>query len=488
MRTLCPSIARSLLFATLLVSLWAPAARAEVLASADLRIEGATLEVITPSPVTVQLGTAALVQTRFGGRTNGDAPIIDGVLAVAELTGPGIATAVQVVTAPGHAFQVAGLSEEGVYYLQNIRLMKGDQLLQTAEPSLVVIQATNALQTTITVRQLTPDELRARGITIDASAYDVYEYTFSFLVDGKTVQIPYPVIINRLTHEVAPVSRESDYHLPNDSASAPPRWNPPASTPFDLAPSAGFGPGEAQDPVPGGGGTRPSVHAAIVMPASLAVLHQFFVVALVVTNSSPAGSQVKIDSITATIAIPNQLRVVKSDPAVSFGQPVTIVDAKNGVSFLVAQQQGNAEWTVEGLKAGTYTLNLDVNATFKSPGQPDVPLHAKPSASVVVHDARFNIAFSHPDTVRKGVRYSTYTFVTNSSDSSQDIVLKDGGIPFCSNGAFLKNVCRIDGTPSEFALHLEPGQTKSVQNKLQSGLTGHIFATAASIDGSDSAI
>jgi hypothetical protein len=487
LRTLRPSITSCIARAIVFFLLLAPGAFAQVLTTADLRIEGASLEVVTPGPVTVQLGTAAIIQTRFGGKLNDEAPVVEGLSALGDLIGPGISTPVSIVTAPGHAFQVAGLSQEGVYYLQNIRLMKGDQLLQTAEPSLVVIQVTNALQTTVTVHQLTAEEMRARGISFDPSSYDVFEYTFSFLVDGKTVQIPYPVVINRLTHEVTPLAHESPYQLPANQQQAPPRWNPPPPIGFELTPSASFTPAP-DDPQQNPANGRPSVHAAIVLPSSLAVLHQFFAVALVVTNGAPAGSNVTVDSVTASIAIPNQLRVVKSEPAVSFGQPVTIVDAKNGVSFLVAQQQGGAEWTVEGLKAGTYTLHLDVNATFKSPGQPDVQLHAAPSASVVVHDARFNITFSHPDTIRKGLPYSTYTFVTNTSDSSQDIVLKDDGIPFCSNGGFLKNVCRIDGTPSQFSLHLEPGQTKSVQNKLQSGLTGHIYATAASIDGSDSAI
>jgi Bacterial Ig-like domain/F5/8 type C domain len=472
------------------LTLWAvPAARADVLTSADLQIQGASLTVVTTT-ATVQLGSPALIQTAFGGKTNDDAPVIPGAQALGDLIGPGISNPVTVATAPGHQFQVAGFTAEGVYYLQNIRLVdRNGNLLQSAVPSYAVIQVTNALQTTVTVRQLTPDELRARGITVDPSNYDVYEYTFSFLVDGKTVEIPYPVIINRTTHEVQPVQQEDPYHLPSDRQSAPPRWNPPASIPFDLAPDADFSPSpQSPDPAQDSLPSRPSIHAAIVIPNSLAVLHQFFAVALVVTNGAPAGSGVTLDSITATIGAPNELRIVKSDPAVSFGQPVAISDGKTGATFLLAQAQGNAEWTVEGLKPGTYTLHLDVAATFHSPGQRDMALAAHPSASVVVHDARFNITFSHPDVVNKGVPYTTYTFITNTSDAAQDITLSDAGLPLCSTGGFTKNICRVDGTPSSFPVHLEPGETKSVQYKLKPGMTGHVFATAASIDDANSAI
>ena len=472
------------LIATL--ALFAPASRADLLTSAELKIEGTSLRVLNPT-ATVQLGTPALIQTEFGGKTNDEAPVIEGALVLGDLIGPGISTPITMSTAPGHAFQVAGLSEEGVYYLQNIRLTKSGQLLQTATPSYAVIQVTNALQTTVTVRQLTPEELRARGITVDPSNFDVYEYTFSFLVDGKTVQIPYPVIINRITHEVSPVVSETPYKLPDDLAKAPPRWNPPVNVPFEL--ESGFDsvtppPGGETDPDPA---PRPQIHAAIVVPNSLAVLHQFFAVALVVSNGAPNGSNVTLDSITAAISAPNQIRIVKSDPPVSFGQPITIT-GPGGVTFLAAQAQGQAEWTAEGLKAGTYTLNLDVQATFHSPGQKDIPLAAHPKATIVVHDARFNITFSHPDTVNKGVVYTAYTFITNTSDSAQDIVLRDSGIPDCVNGTQKNYVCRVAGTPSSFDVHLEPGQTKSVQSKLMSGLTGHVFATAASIDGESSAI
>src|SRR5262249_60103839 len=114
---------------------------------------------------------------------------------------------------------------------------------------------------------------------------------------------------------------------------------------------------------------------------------------------------------------------------------------------------------------------------FHSPGQPDIPLEATPKASIVIHDARFNITFSHPDTIRKGLQYSTHTYITNVSEAAQDITLSDNGLPTCSSGGTRAYVCRVHNTPSSFSLHLDPGETKTVGLKLQSSFTSHVFVT-----------
>ncbi|HEV8432160.1 MAG TPA: Ig-like domain-containing protein, partial [Thermoanaerobaculia bacterium] len=464
-------------------------ARPDVVAKADLQIQGSSLALVD-TIVTAQLGTTAFVHTSFGGLQDDQVPVIDGLSAAGDLVGPGITTPIPFTTQPGHAFLITGLSQEGTYYLQNVRLLAKGQLQQLASPSTAAIQVTNALQTTVTVRQLTPDELRARGITVDPSNYDVYEYTFSFLVDGKTVSIPYPVIINKTTHEIEPLTREDPYNLPSDTSQLPPRWAPPGGGNIIITPDfLDFGSTPSQsDSDPRNERPKPQIHCAIVIPNSLAVLHQFFAVGLIVANGAPAGSNVTLDSIGATIDVPNQLRVANVAPPTAFGQPVTITDPNTGATFLIAQNSGKAEWTLEGLKPGTYTVNLDVKATFKSLGQPDVPLESRPQATVIVHDARFNITFSHPDMIRKNLPYSTYTYITNISDAAQTITLSDQGLPTCSSGGYLANVCRVDTSPSSYSLTIQPGETKSVQYELQSSLTGHIYATAASIDGDSSVI
>src|SRR5436190_3976471 len=159
-------------------------ASAQMIASADLQIQGVGLKVITVSAST-GLDIPVAIQTEFGGKQNDDAPAVEGLLAVGELTGPGIDSPIRLETAPGHKFQIPGLSREGVYFLQNIRLMKGSDFLQAATPAVATITVSNLLQTSVRVKQLTPEEIRARGISIDARNFQVFEYTFSFLVNGQ---------------------------------------------------------------------------------------------------------------------------------------------------------------------------------------------------------------------------------------------------------------------------------------------------------------
>ncbi|MGZ4810383.1 MAG: hypothetical protein ACXV7D_13745, partial [Thermoanaerobaculia bacterium] len=63
--------------------------RADQIAAADLQIQGVGLKVITVS-ATTGLDVPAQIQTEFGGKQNDDATVVEGLLAVGDLTGPGI--------------------------------------------------------------------------------------------------------------------------------------------------------------------------------------------------------------------------------------------------------------------------------------------------------------------------------------------------------------------------------------------------------------
>jgi hypothetical protein len=452
-------------------------AQAQHIASADLQIQGVGLRVITVS-VTTGIDIPASIQTEFGGKQNDEAPAVEGLVAVGELDGPGIELPIRLETAPGHKFTIPGLSREGVYFLRNIRLMKGTEFLQSATPSIATITVSNLLQTAVKVRQLTPEELRARGITIDARNYEVFEYTFSFFIDNQLVEIPYPVIIDKRTREVRPLPKETPFVLPPIQNVIPPRWSPPGIYSFGLGPGGEL-PEEEQAPEGGGGGGRPSIPAALVIPNNLAVLHQFFAVTLMVTNGAPEGSSVTLDGVTAMIRTPTELKVVKSIPAAAFNQPIPVVDATTGVTFLVAQAKGDVDWTIEGLRPGTHTLEVEVRATYKSPGQADFPLKGTVRASIVVHDPRFNITFSHPDTVRKGIDYTTYSFITNMSAVAQTIRVGTT-LQTCAQSP-LANVCRVDDSPEVAELTIPSGEMRMIEYKLRPSVTGSVFATAGSV-------
>ncbi|HVT45346.1 MAG TPA: Ig-like domain-containing protein [Thermoanaerobaculia bacterium] len=474
--------------ALLLSALMTPALRAQDIARADLTIQGLGLEIVDVA-ITTGVDIPATIQTAFGGRSNDEAQFVADLFAVADLTGPGIDLPIQLRTAPGHRFQLPALPQIGVYHLQNVRLVRGDdEFLQYAIPSFATITVSNTFSTKIRIRQLTAEEIRQRGISIDARNYDVYEYILTFIVGGEEVEIPFPVIVDPRTHQAIPLPSENPYRLPSVGTTQPPRWTPPTTIPLELGED-----GDLPSPVPrspdsSGSVRRPSIPAAIVIPNSIAVLHQFFAVALVVTNEAPAGSSIVLDSVTATIQTPSGLRVVKSEPAVSLGQSVPIVDSSSHATFLIAQAEGSAEWTLEGLRPGTHSGNVEVRATYKSPGQVDFPLKGRAPFSIVVQDPRFHITFSHPDAVRQGIEYSTFAFITNTSSAPQTIRLNTR-VPSCSQfgggmaGAGDLYVCRTGSTPESVDIEdIAPGEMRTVAFRLRPGVTGRVFATGGSVD------
>ncbi|HXI13733.1 MAG TPA: RHS repeat-associated core domain-containing protein [Thermoanaerobaculia bacterium] len=267
------AVAAAALALSLLVS--SPASSAEI-AKADLEIRGSasSLTVVTIS-ATTGIDIPVAIQTAFGGKQNDEAPLVEGLTAVAELTGPGLESPIRLETAPGRQFQIPGLSREGNYLLQNIRLMRGAEFLQSATPAVVSIAVANVLQTKVRVRQLSPEELRARGITVDARNFDTFEYTFSFFVNGQTVEIPYFVNIDRTTRAVLPVANETPYALPPITAVKPPRWTPPTAIPTELVEDVPYTPRPPDVEASGRPQFRPSIPAALIIPSSIGVLHQF---------------------------------------------------------------------------------------------------------------------------------------------------------------------------------------------------------------------
>src|ERR1051325_8984868 len=137
-------------------------------AKANLDILGLALEV-DRNPVTTAVDIPAYVQTKFGGKSGDDAPPAPGMSALGELTGPGIDTPITLAATPGHPFALPALHDKGEYALQNIRLVgTSGEFLQQAIPSFAIINVSDVLKTEIRVRQLTPEELRERGIQVDS--------------------------------------------------------------------------------------------------------------------------------------------------------------------------------------------------------------------------------------------------------------------------------------------------------------------------------
>src|SRR5512141_2862490 len=81
--------------------------------SATLQIQGVSLEIETTS-VTTPIDVGTTIHTRFGGKSGDAAPSVEGLVAVGDLTGPGLDSPIQLTTSPGYDFHVPGLARAGL--------------------------------------------------------------------------------------------------------------------------------------------------------------------------------------------------------------------------------------------------------------------------------------------------------------------------------------------------------------------------------------
>src|SRR5438270_1335163 len=145
---------RTLTLVIVLAALIAPVGNAGQIDSANLLINGATLEV--PASVDTGADIPAVIQTTFARKMNEDVPET-GLTAVGDLTGPNLDAPVMLTTRPGGKFTLPPLHEQGDYTVLNIRLVdsKGS-FVQYAAPAFTVVHVVGTLATQVTIHQLTP--------------------------------------------------------------------------------------------------------------------------------------------------------------------------------------------------------------------------------------------------------------------------------------------------------------------------------------------
>ena len=117
----------------------------------------------------------------------------------------------------------------------------------------------------------------------------------------------------------------------------------------------------------------------IVIPGNVGYLKQFFSAQLYVTNGTPAGSGLTVDSVTGTIMLPpgaDQVVGTSDDPLalptlITGPQPPTMnilgpgPDGKPTVGTLNPGDTGTGDWTIRGDKEGYYTINFGIAATLE---------------------------------------------------------------------------------------------------------------------------
>jgi len=469
------------------LGLWA---QSPPLASGQLEIRGNRLTLyadaassVTDAEQTINIGERAAVRTCFGGPTvpcgslvAGD-PRIAGLLVEAELSGPELPEPLPLTTVPGGTFVLPGFQQEGEYSLENIRLVGAEtgQVIALAEPSLAILHVRQIVLTSATVRQLSLEELRARGIELTEENFQAFDFAVGFAFGSQVVEINFPVTFEgqSTVGGVAKPQVNLD-DLPPGIVDEVARWKPPTIVPFRLAPSEGLAAeqldiGREEVEV-----LEFPVYGVIVLPGTVTYLNQFFEASLLVANGAPANSQAALQNLRAAIRLPagNALRLARTEPPVTPGQDVPVL-AENGGQTLFPSEQGKASWTVEGLKPGTHSIFMDLQADLVRPGRDPLPLSSRSQAAVEVVDARFHLTFSHPDVVREGEAYTLYVTVANESLATQNLVsvlLKrlnlSGAHPADDNDDLLRQI-----------ESLRPGESETLEFDLVSDITGQVVAT-----------
>jgi len=455
------------------------------IATGALKIQGNRLTIYadaqtTDADQTVNVGERARVRTCFGGVDAacgsvfpGD-PRIAGLLVRGELTGPEVPQPVVLETVPGGTFILPGFQQEGDYRLENIRLVEEStgEVLATAEPSLAILHVREILLASATVRSLSLAELHARGITFTAENFQAFNFAVGFAFGDEIVEIELPIVYSGYG-TVQPLDKPHVVldGLPANVAHVVERWQPPNIVPFKLEQddTGGLRAEEEEDE-----DLHLPLFGAIVLPGTVSYLNQFFEAKLIVANGAPAGSGANLEQVVGSLRLPpnNVLRVAATDPAVGPGQAVPVVDPAGG-RILSPGEQGAAAWTVEGLVAGTWTLQMDITANLVRPGRDPFPLLSRIQAAVEVVDARFNLSFSHPDVVREGEEYTLYVTVTNLSRAAQNLITVD------LDEAHITGAHRADPNDNlkRTIQTLTPGQSETLEYRLVADLDGKVVAT-----------
>ncbi|HVO49914.1 MAG TPA: hypothetical protein VMV60_02885, partial [Thermoanaerobaculia bacterium] len=433
----------------------------------------------TDAEQTINVGESARVRTCYGtaGACGAAAPgSVPGLEVVGDLSGPELPQAIPYETVPGGTFFLPGFQREGDYLLSNIRLVETatGRVLANAEPSVATLHVRQILLASASVTRLTLADLQARGVTITQQDFNAFKFAVGFVFSGTTVTIELPVLYNgNGTTQMLSGPTVNLGGLPPAIASAVARWQPPNIVPFQLNATA------PRTPTPGGTDeevTDPEfpLYGAIVLPGSVSFLNQFFDAKLIVANGAPNGSGATLQNVTAAMRLPSGdvLRLAATSPPVAVGQKLPVLEA-NGQGPIGPGEQGTASWTIEGLLPGTHVLRMEIEADLARPGRGILATGGVVQAAVEVVDARFQLAFNHPDTVRTGEPYSLYVTVTNLSRATQNLVTVDlatenisGAHKADEQESFAKTIPTLD-----------PGASETLEYRLVADVTGTCVAT-----------
>ncbi|MCP4654916.1 MAG: hypothetical protein GY856_05800, partial [bacterium] len=457
---------------------------AEEIGFAELRIEGTTLRV-DPLSHTVDLDMPTVINTHLDGYDPELGTLPPDLRVVGDFSGPEIDGVLLLETVPNEPFRIPALRVGGDYELANIRLVQGDQVLAYAEDDLASILVTQILLTSVSSRALTDDEIRSYGLVLDGENYQALNLTFAFNVAGRTVEYNMPVVYDLYGPNVRFRGLPS-VQLPMFGGSGNTvrdyRFTPPRLVPFSVklpesereeVPTGGCDPsnGSCRDRLP----PEFSMVGMILFPTEISLLHQYFSVVLSVQNGAPEGDLLVVRDLMAKINLPSGLRLGETEPPTLLGTP-TPVRTADGDHRIEGQEQGDAEYLIEGTEAGTYVVRFDMEGFLEGLPGGVQRITGEAKGAVMVHDPYLSVRVAHPQTVREDIGYMVYFTVTNLGNAPVNnisIALPPAalsGVEILPEGGEVHYTKEIGS--------LLPGDSEVVGFPIQSKLTGRIISTA----------
>jgi len=430
------------------------------LASLDYHIGGTFMQV-TPTTLAVPKGIpgSVLVSVFSGGSTNNAAvtQLTSGAYVQAVIRGPGFPAPQVLVSKPNAPLSLPPINLSGNYELDSIALVDavtGQVRLQGTPSSVPVNVFDQLLISSVTSQPLTLDQIQAAGISIDESSFSAVQFNVSFVLNGQTIPVSFPV--------VSPTFTDSTELIPADEVDA--RLKQAASINQQISSTIVQLPASLQQAAnlniqlqglnfqvadPGSpaslGLSIPPIPALMVIPGNIGFLHQFFSVQIFTENGAPVGSGLSVGDIMAQLQLPpgpdgivstnydqpgdDPLRFAKIGnkpgpstlPVVDPG-PGGQLGSSNNITTLQPGETGQAVFYVEGLQEGLWVMNLKLTANLFGLAAGSVPVTAQAAGSVLVRNPSFSLTFTHPNVVRVSEPYTASITVLNTGITPANLV------------------------------------------------------------------
>lgn len=442
-------------------------------------------------------GSLMVEITTADGRPHPDATAISrGKHIEAVLRGPAF-PAYRLLGLPNEPLMLPPIALPGEYQIDDIRMVdtESGEVLSMGSPSRVTTQVfSEVLVSQVVSRPLTLDEIEERGIYVDASSFSVVEFEASFILFGRSFPVRLPVVTPKFNDAIEVISvaerqaRLVEAEQMNDRLGQALRLPEPLELPgLNMQIKAiNFHRASVDEGDDLGGDDL--IPALVVIPGNVGFLNQFFSVQVFTANAAPARSGISVHSLEAELIPPpgrDRIAGNEDDPIVAArvgpsGDQVLIrpihgvgPDGEAGTADdtvrLQPGQTGVAELLVEGRREGLHAFDLRLRGILDGLAHGEVPVEGIASASVLVRNPRFSIAFSHPRTVRAGEPYTAALTIMNTSETPAHFVSAS------LNRASISGAELAENQSDHVALgSIDPGQSATAEFRLIARRTGFV--------------